>query len=86
MEGIKAQILDVAYARPFPMNPNLTLCCITMCNGFSVLGKSAPASAGNFDAAIGERYAYDDAFKQLWQFEGYLLRQHLHDSSDKQRD
>jgi hypothetical protein len=76
-EAIKARIAHVEYARPFQNNPNMTVCAITMSNGFTVLGKSAPASPGNFDAAIGERYAYDDAFKQLWAFEGYLLRQVL---------
>lgn len=77
MDSIKEQIREVEYARPFTACPQLTICAITMRNGFTVTGVSAPASPENFDAAIGERYAYDDAFKQLWRFEGYLLRDHL---------
>lgn len=55
----------------------LTICMITMKNGFRVLGKSAPASPENYDPEVGQRYAYEDAFKQLWQFEGYLLCERL---------
>lgn len=55
----------------------MTVCFITMANGFIVHGVSAPASASNFDPEVGKRYAYDNAFKQLWQLEGYLLREKL---------
>ena len=47
-------------------------------NGFAVLGHSAPASAANYDEKVGETYAYENAFKQLWQLEGYLLREKLY--------
>jgi hypothetical protein len=76
-ESIQNKIYTVEYARPFLANGMLTVCCITMKNGFSVTGISAPASPANFDALIGERYAYDNAFKQLWQLEGYLLKDQL---------
>ena len=55
----------------------LTICIITMKNGFHVTGVSAPASLANYDEQVGNRYAYDNAFKQLWQLEGYLLREKL---------
>jgi hypothetical protein len=57
----------------------LTICVLQLENGFTILGKSAPASADNFDAEKGRRFAYEDAIKQLWPLEGYLLRQKLHD-------
>lgn len=72
-ESIKARIKDVAYIG----HGHLTICIITMANGFHVTGVSAPASPANFDTAVGQRYAYDNAFKQLWQLEGYLLRDKL---------
>jgi hypothetical protein len=50
-----------------------TICIITMCNGFKFIGHSTPASSENFDASVGERYAYDNAFKQIWTHEAYLL-------------
>jgi len=55
----------------------LTICIITMYNGFDVVGVSKSASAANHDPEVGKRYAFDNAFKQLWQLEGYNLRTKL---------
>lgn len=55
----------------------ITICAITMANGFTVIGKSAPASAANFDAEKGRIFAYEDAIRQLWPLEGYALREQL---------
>jgi hypothetical protein len=71
--SIKDHIAAVDYLR----HKHMTICIITMSNGFFVVGKAAPASPENFDAQVGERYAFDDAFKQIWQFEGYALRDRL---------
>lgn len=65
-----------------PTNPNgpldiLTICILVMRNGFTVIGKSAPASPENFDIEKGQRFAYEDAIKQLWPLEGYALREKL---------
>lgn len=59
------------------MSGVFTICIIEMVNGWKTIGKSAPADARNFDPEVGKRYAYEDAFKPLWQFEGYLLRDRL---------
>jgi hypothetical protein len=48
-----------------------------MLNGFTVVGKAAPVSAINFDLQRGRDLAYEDAFRQLWALEGYLLREHI---------
>lgn len=74
-EGIKAKIKHVAY---IDIVNGGTLCVITMENGWMSTGFSAPASSQNFDPEVGKRYAYDNAFKPLWQLEGYLLREQLH--------
>lgn len=55
----------------------LTICILVMRNGFTVIGKSAPASPENFDAEKGKTFAYEDAIKQLWPLEGYALRERL---------
>lgn len=55
----------------------LTICILVMQNGFTVIGKSAPASPENFDPEKGRRFAYEDAIKQLWPLEGYALRERL---------
>lgn len=55
----------------------LTLCVLVMQNGFTVIGKSAPADAANFDHDLGARFAREDAIRQLWPLEGYALRERL---------
>jgi hypothetical protein len=70
--------VDVRYLR----DGTMTLCVIEMNNGFKVLGKSAPADERNFDPEIGQTFAYDDAFKQIWALEGYLLRHMLSREGD----
>lgn len=56
----------------------LTVCVITTQNGFVVVGKSAPADPGNFNMDVGRKFAREDAMRQLWQLEGYLLREKLY--------
>jgi hypothetical protein len=73
--SIKDHIEKVDYIR---YGETTTICIITMVNGFTVHGLSACASPENFEPEIGERYAFENAFKQLWQLEGYLLRQKLY--------
>lgn len=55
----------------------MTLCFLVMENGFVIVGKTAPASAANFRTELGEKFAYEDAIRQLWPLEGYLLRERL---------
>lgn len=61
-------------------NSQLTVCCLTLENGFTVLGESACASPENFDAEIGRKIALENAKNKIWMLEGYLLKQKLHDS------
>lgn len=58
----------------------LTFCVLVLKNGFTVTGESACASPENFDEAIGRRIAKENARSKVWQLEGYLLRQTLHDA------
>lgn len=55
----------------------LTICIIVMQNGFTVIGKSAPADADNFNAELGAQFAREDAVRQIWPLEGYSLRDRL---------
>lgn len=55
----------------------LTIYIIVMKNGFSIIGKSAPASAENFDEALGKKLAYEDAIRQIWPLMGFALRDKL---------
>lgn len=58
-------------------NTCLTVCCMTLKNGFTVTGESACASPENFNKEIGEKIAYDNARNKIWALEGYLLKQRL---------
>ena len=55
----------------------LTVCVITLENGFTVTGESACASAKNFDKELGEKIAKKNAVDKIWMLEGYLLKQKL---------
>lgn len=57
----------------------LTICVITLANGFTVTGTSACASPENFDREIGERIARANAVQQIWPLMGYELKQRLHE-------
>lgn len=54
-----------------------TVCCLTLRDGFTVIGQSACIDPAMFDAALGRRIAYDDAIDKVWQLEGYLLAHQL---------
>lgn len=75
--GAVAEI-DPAVAQPLFLRDHptylMTLAFVTMQNGFVLVGKSAPAHAENYDEAKGKAFAYEDAIRQLWPMEGYLLR------------
>jgi len=55
----------------------LTVCCLTLQNGFTVTGESACASPENFDAEIGQKRAFENARSKVWALEGYLLKESL---------
>lgn len=55
----------------------LTVCCLTLQNGFTVTGESACASPENFNAELGQKIAREKARDKIWPLEGYLLKQRL---------
>lgn len=75
---IDSKIVGEAYWQP--PGTTLTICILTLENGFTVTGESAAASAENFDANIGMKIARENARNKIWALEGYLLRQRLHDT------
>lgn len=58
-------------------NTTSTVCAMVLLNNFVIIGKSAAASMENFDQELGQKIAYDNAREQIWQLEGYLLKQIL---------
>jgi Phage protein (N4 Gp49/phage Sf6 gene 66) family len=60
-----------------PAGTTVTVCCLTLRNGYSVIGESAAVSPENFDAEIGRKVARAGARDKIWALEGYLLKQRL---------
>ena len=89
LSDIKKKIAGEYYynagslARSFghPDHPSLsvlTICLVVLDNGFTIIGKSAPASSDNFDEALGQKLAYEDAIRQIWPLMGCALREYLY--------
>lgn len=77
-EQIDAVIVSTDY-HVFP-GSQLTVCCLTLKNGFTVTGESACASPENFDAELGRDVAFGKARDKIWGLEGYLLKQKLYEA------
>lgn len=74
-EKLEALIERVYYHRV--PDTTVTICAITLKNGFTVVGDSACIDPNNFDQVIGQEVAYDNAFEKLWQLEGYRVKSQL---------
>ena len=59
----------------------LTVCCLTLQNGFTVTGESACASPANFNAELGQKIAREKARDKIWALEGYLLKNRLYNEA-----
>jgi exopolyphosphatase/pppGpp-phosphohydrolase len=72
---IDAAIVSEQYY-VFP-GTTMTVCALSLRNGYIVTGESAAASPENFDQAIGRKIARENARNKIWALEGYLLREKL---------
>jgi N4 Gp49/Sf6 Gp66 family protein len=71
---IDAQIASAEY---HVFGGRVTICAMTLLNGYIVFGESAASSEDNFDEEIGRKIAYDQARNKIWALEGYALRTRL---------
>jgi len=55
-----------------------TICLLTLDNGYTVRGESSCVCPENFDAALGEQYAREDAERKVWPLLGFRLADTLH--------
>jgi hypothetical protein len=79
-EMLEANIKDTAYLQ----HGLLTICVLTLQNGFMVTGESACADEENFDLGVGQRLAYHNAKQAIWKFMGYELKTQLAQIADAQ--
>lgn len=76
-ESIYERILKVDYT--VLTGTTVTICSITMCNGFSFRGESACVDSPRNVVSDEQqaKLAYKDAFRKIWAFEEYLLAERL---------
>jgi Phage protein (N4 Gp49/phage Sf6 gene 66) family len=60
---------------------SLTVCCLTLKNGYTVTGESACVSPENFNVELGREIARNNAKQKIWALEGYALHEQLANST-----
>ena len=70
------QVIDKVAFSHFK-GTTMTACCITLKNGFSVLGQSNCLHMKDFDKKKGEEAAFQNGANKIYELEGYLIRQVL---------
>lgn len=76
LESMLAKIASEEYIHPECI-PHMTICVLMTENGYAIVGKSAPADADNYNEELGRKFAREDAIRQMWPLEAYLLRERL---------
>lgn len=78
--GLKPADIDaVIESKAFHvLEPSMgTVCNITLKNGFRVRGFASCVSAENYNKELGEKISFENARKEIWQLEGYLLAEEI---------
>jgi hypothetical protein len=75
------QVRLAVTEREFIRRGMLTICVLTLYNGFTVTGESACASPDNYNEDIGDRLAFEDAERKVWPLLGFKLKDKLHAES-----
>lgn len=57
-----------------------TLCILDLENGYTIKGLSACVDPKEFNLELGRKYAREEAVRQIWPLEGYLLAEKLNQS------
>lgn len=60
------------------LTDRLTICVLTLENGFEITGEAACTSPSNYNKEIGDKIARDNAKDKIWLLEGYLLKEKLY--------
>jgi len=76
LADLEAKVKNVEYINPSSA-PLLTIAVVTLANGYFVTGESAAADPENYNAELGQKFAYEAAMRKVWPLEGYLLREKL---------
>jgi hypothetical protein len=73
--ALSHEVVEPEHVKPLQL---LTICFVVMKNGYTVVGKSAPASPEHItNWQLGRKLAYEDAVRQVWPLMGFVLRERL---------
>lgn len=77
-------VLDRIAEDQYHLFPGTTVivCCITLDNGFPVIGHSACVDPARFDVALGRRMAQQNAVQKALDYLAFLLREKMHTLDD----
>lgn len=78
-EQMAARIVTSEFIK---IGSTVTLCNLTLDNGYSVRGESACVNPANYNEEIGNKIAYDNAFQKLWALFGFLLAENQFKSAE----
>lgn len=76
LDAMLRRIVEEEYIHPRSI-PHMTIVVLVLDNGFAITGVSTPADNVNYDEELGKRFAKEDAIRQMWKLEAYLLREKL---------
>lgn len=68
---VDAEVMSSMFHQ-FP-GTTVTVCCTTLANGFTVIGKSACANPDNFEEELGRKLAFDDARQKIFALLAFRL-------------
>lgn len=74
-EGINNAIINIEYKK---MGKKTMICCLTLQNGFEVIGKAHCQNDNEFDESIGQDIALEDAKNKVWELEGYIMQNFIY--------
>lgn len=75
LEQIQAKIKNVTFHM---VTITKTIAVLTLENGYTVTGESDCVDPSTFDEDIGKNEAYKKAVNNVWELEGYLLKEKIH--------
>ena len=71
------QIQSLVASERYFVDDTLTICVLTLKNGFKVTGESAAADPSNFNEELSKKIAREKAVAAIWPLAGFLLRDAL---------
>lgn len=75
LDGVHENIKDTQFI--VVPGSQLTICVLTLQNGYTVTGESACADPAMFNKEIGEKISKDNAIKKIWPLMGYAQKQEI---------